>query len=199
MDINQKANAVRDISQLTEAWVGHMDFARWIVKRMQPTTIVDLGVDFGLSTFALALENIGTVYGVDWFQGDAHAGFRDSYESVVNFKNYYQFDNVNIIKADFNELAKRWNLPIDILHIDGFHTYEAVKKDYETWVPFVREGGLIMFHDTVAFEDDVGLFLTEINLPRANFLHSAGLGIVSTDADLIKEICTEYGIPFDGE
>lgn len=36
---------------------------------------------------------------------------------------------------------------VDFLHIDGEHSYEAVKYDFETYSPFVRDGGLIAIHD----------------------------------------------------
>jgi hypothetical protein len=193
MDKNVKINAVKNIP-LTDAWKGHFDFARWSVNRLQPTTTVDLGVDLGFSTFSFAIDEIGTVYGVDWFKGDAHAGFRDSYDFVMQVKNVYEFDNVEIIKSDFNDLAKTWDKSIDILHIDGYHTYDAVKNDYETWSPFVREGGLIMMHDTHSFPDDVGRFFNEIDLPKLNFSHSHGLGVVSTDAALIEEIRVAFGV-----
>jgi predicted O-methyltransferase YrrM len=39
------------------------------------------------------------------------------------------------------------NAPIDILFIDGDHTYNGVKRDYELWSPLVRKGGVIFFHD----------------------------------------------------
>ena len=38
---------------------------------------------------------------------------------------------------------------VDILFIDGDHTYEGVKKDFEMYSPLVKEGGLILFHDIV--------------------------------------------------
>lgn len=38
---------------------------------------------------------------------------------------------------------------IDILFIDGDHRYEGVKKDFLCYRPFVRDGGLILFHDIV--------------------------------------------------
>jgi len=36
---------------------------------------------------------------------------------------------------------------IDFLYIDGDHTYEGVKQDYEMYSPLVRPGGIIAFHD----------------------------------------------------
>lgn len=36
---------------------------------------------------------------------------------------------------------------LDFLFIDGDHTYEGVKKDFEMYSPLVREEGIIAFHD----------------------------------------------------
>lgn len=40
----------------------------------------------------------------------------------------------------------------DMLFIDGDHSYENCKKDYEEFLPFVKKGGLIVFHDIVNSE-----------------------------------------------
>lgn len=42
---------------------------------------------------------------------------------------------------------------IDFLFIDGDHTYEGVKQDFEFYAPLVREGGLIAFHDILPRKD----------------------------------------------
>jgi predicted O-methyltransferase YrrM len=38
---------------------------------------------------------------------------------------------------------------LDLLFIDGDHSYEGVREDYELFSPLVRPGGLIAFHDIV--------------------------------------------------
>jgi cephalosporin hydroxylase len=38
---------------------------------------------------------------------------------------------------------------LDLLFIDGGHTYDAVKADFTLYSPLVRIGGLIVFHDIV--------------------------------------------------
>jgi predicted O-methyltransferase YrrM len=38
---------------------------------------------------------------------------------------------------------------IDLLFIDGDHSYEGVKKDFADYAPLVRSGGLVAFHDIV--------------------------------------------------
>lgn len=40
--------------------------------------------------------------------------------------------------------------PLDFLFIDGDHTYDGVRRDFETYGPLVRPGGLIAFHDIAA-------------------------------------------------
>ena len=36
---------------------------------------------------------------------------------------------------------------IDLLFLDGDHSYEGIKQDFEMYSPLVRSGGLIGFHD----------------------------------------------------
>ena len=37
--------------------------------------------------------------------------------------------------------------PVELLFIDGDHSYEAVRRDAELWLPRLIEGGTVMFHD----------------------------------------------------
>jgi len=99
-------------------------------------------------------------------------------------------NNITFIKGYFDDVVKTWNKPIDILHIDGLHTYEAVKNDFEKWSPFVKENGIILFHDTMVNNPEFGVnrFFNEINLPKTNFKHCNGLGVVCKDIHIINEI-----------
>jgi predicted O-methyltransferase YrrM len=42
---------------------------------------------------------------------------------------------------------------IDFLFIDGDHTYEGVKRDFEMYSPLVRPGGLVALHDVIAGDE----------------------------------------------
>lgn len=175
---------------IVTAWRGHEDFATWLVKEMKPKVVVDLGVDFGFSSFTFALAGAEMVYGVDSFEGDPEAGVRDTYGEVVRRQKELDVRNLTLIKGYFSEVAKTWDKPIDILHIDGRHRYEDVKEDYELWRPIVRKGGVILLHDTVVTREPYGVhrFFGEINEPKTNFTHSNGLGIVCDDPGMIDKI-----------
>lgn len=45
---------------------------------------------------------------------------------------------------------------IDFLYIDGDHSYEGVKKDFQMYSPFVKKGGLIAFHDITVIPSEPG-------------------------------------------
>ena len=50
-----------------------------------------------------------------------------------------------------HDVAKDWTQPIDLLVIDGDHTVEGVKCDWNDWSRFVRPGGVVIFHDARVF------------------------------------------------
>lgn len=187
-------NKIEILKKIPTSWTDHIDFAQWIVKKKIPEVIVDLGVDFGYSTFCFSLPQIGRVYGIDSFDGDPMAGYKNTFEYVKEKRKQLELENVIFIKGYFGLVAKQWKLPIDILHIDGYHTYNAVKNDYDTWSKFVKDDGIILFHDTYVQKPgyEVDRFFNEIDLPKVNFKCSYGLGVVSKNKDLIEEIKSEF-------
>ena len=176
------------------SWVGHGSFAMKLVETYNPKVVVDLGVDYGYSTFCFAYPKIGEVYGVDWFQGDIHAGHRNTYDVVIEMyheiKEEYGINNVEFIKGDFNDVAKTWDKKIDILHVDGLHTYDAVKNDYETWSKFCHDDSIILFHDTLSFADSVGKFFNELDGFKLNKTDWYGLGILTKSENIFNKIST---------
>lgn len=175
------------------AWLGHGVFAMDLVETIKPEIVVDLGVDYGFSTFCFAYHNIGKVYGIDWFQGDEQAGFRNTLPDVVGMydqlKIAHGINNVEFIQSDFTEASKKWDQNINILHIDGLHTYEAIKNDFDCWGEYVTNDGLVIFHDVESYPHTVGVFFEEIKggykIIRSG---SAGLGIYTKSEKTMRKI-----------
>ena len=117
------------------AWIEHIPFAFWMIEVLQPKVVVELGVHTGTSYFAFCQAvdrlNLDTVcYGIDTWKGDEHAGFysEEIYSKVAgyNASRYSKFST--LIRSTFDD-AKNYFIDgsVDLLPIDGAHTYEAAK------------------------------------------------------------------------
>lgn len=171
-------------------WHGHLLFAAWLMELTRPEVLVELGVFRGdsLATFSQASRdlNIGCeITGVDSWGGDDTTGVygEEVYSEVKDFFSS-TFPNTKLYRSLFdNALAEFSENSVNILHIDGCHHYEAVKHDYETWLPKVsKDNGIILFHDTNVVAEGFGSkqFWQEICglYPSFSFNHSNGLGVL---------------------
>jgi hypothetical protein len=173
------------------AWVGHMPFAYWLIDQLKPDVFVELGTHTGNSYFSFCQSVKDHLlqtqcFAIDTWQGDEHAGNYDEeiYYTVLkhNEANYQEFSRLMRMTFD-NALSHFDDKSIDLLHIDGLHTYEAVKHDFESWLPKMAPGGIILFHDTQVIERDFGVIKLwkeiqskySLNL---EFNHSNGLGVM---------------------
>ena len=60
----------------------------------------------------------------------------------------YMHARLEIIRANSHTLE--WNMPIDLLFIDGDHSYAGCAADIANFCPHVKAGGVVAFHDTAA-------------------------------------------------
>jgi hypothetical protein len=173
-----------------KTWSGHLPFARDLVASVRPSVLVELGTHFGESYFGLcqAVEENGIdcrCYSVDTWKGDEHSGFYE--EDVFNEVNRYNSENYSsfsfLLRDTFDRASSQFETGgIDLLHIDGLHTYEAVKNDFETWLPKMRAGGIVLMHDIHARHASFGVWRLWDELkslyPSFDFVHSWGLGVL---------------------
>lgn len=174
-------------------WKGHFEFAIFLVKYVKPSVIVDLGVDYGHSSFCLAAPNIGTVYAIDSFEGDMYTGTRNTEQifkkcktNLINMS--LLANNIIDIKGYFDDVVKTFDKEINILSSDGLHTYEAIKNDFEKWFDKISDNGVFLIHDIIGFPDTVGKFFSEIKYPKFLFSHSGGLGIICKSYEYMNNL-----------
>lgn len=175
----------------SNAWVGHLPFAAWAIREISPRIFVELGTYAGNSYFtfcqSVASAQLATkCYAVDSWAGDEHTGFYDNqlYEQVKshNLEHYSGFSE--LLKTTFDDAAAYFmDESVDLLHIDGLHTYEAVRHDFETWLPKLAPGAVVMFHDTNVRERGFGVWKFWAELQSSyphnmEFMHSHGLGVL---------------------
>jgi GT2 family glycosyltransferase/glycosyltransferase involved in cell wall biosynthesis len=168
------------------AWKMHLPFAYDLMQALRPRVFVELGVHRGESYFAFCQsvdENrLPTrCYGIDTWRGDVHAGFYGPEigdEVAVYNRRYAAFSH--LLAMTFKQAAAEFDdNSIDLLHIDGGHRYEDVKKDFETWLPKLSDDAIVLLHDVEVLTGGFGVYRLwkEIVRPRRSFLFPFGYGL----------------------
>ena len=185
------------------SWVGHIPFGAWLVAQAAPRLLVELGTHTGNSYFsfcqAVAANGLATqCYAVDTWAGDDQAGHygEDVFQSVQRHNERLYGGFSALLRMTFDEAVTQFDAgAIDLLHIDGLHTYEAVRHDFETWQPKLSDSAVVLFHDTSVREKDFGVWRLWEELsakyPHIDFPHSHGLGVLFVGADqpaVIREL-----------
>jgi predicted O-methyltransferase YrrM len=171
------------------AWHEHAPFAAWILDRLRPRTVVELGTHNGFSYFAWCecAERLGidtTFVAIDSWEGDDQAGFYSNsvYDAVVEHNARYQ-QRSTLLRGYFADRAADIDdKSVDLLHIDGRHGYEDVQEDFTTYLPKVSSRGIVLFHDIAEHAEGFGVyrFWDEVSklYPSFGFEHGHGLGVL---------------------
>lgn len=182
------------------AWAELIPFAFTLIEKLRPSVFVELGTHYGDSycAFCQAIQKASVncqAYAVDTWEGDEHAGFYG--QDVLNLlrsqhdAHYSGFSR--LLRQTFDDAATHFAPnSVDLLHIDGLHTYEAVKHDFLTWLPLLSDQAVVIFHDINVRERDFGVWklfdeLSE-QYPTFRFDHSHGLGIAAIGTNVPEAI-----------
>jgi cephalosporin hydroxylase len=145
-----------------------------LLLRRKPQVVVEIGTYRGGTLWLwcrVAAAN-ARVISIDLPGGAFGGGYDDS--DVALFHSFTKRrQKLVLIQKDSHDPATREQVvtvlrgrPVDFLFIDGDHTYDGVKQDFEMYAPLVASGGLIALHDIVPntpdTSGDVPVFWNEL-------------------------------------
>jgi hypothetical protein len=129
----------------------------------QAQVIVEVGVAEAKSTDWLcrgAKLRGGKVYGYDLWDTHGlnnqfeHWSSKEKCEAYLTDKGHTNFEltKINSRTPEFAELIKTKHPSIDLAFIDGCHSYDGIKNDFDVIYPLLSESGVIVFHDTLRID-----------------------------------------------
>lgn len=122
-----------------------------LIKYVKKTVlgVVEIGTLDGETACCLAQNTNAHCYSIDPLIPDSMNPEVIGSESNI-LKNTEDLTNFTFIKDYSFNVATRWDKEVDLIFLDGDHNYEAVKKDFEDWFPFLSLEGHLVFHDSGA-------------------------------------------------
>ena len=194
LDLGRAALMMADRLFEPDNWIGHIPFAFWLIEAHRPNVLVELGTHTGNSYCAFCqavsrLELPTSCTAVDSWGGDPQAGFygEEIYRELSDYHDRRYASFSSLLRTTFDEAVEQFaDGSIDLLHIDGFHTYDAVRHDFETWRAKLSDRAIVLFHDVNERGSDFGAWRVWEELTRSHpsftFLHSHGLGVLAVGA-----------------
>jgi hypothetical protein len=178
-------------------------FYFFISQLVKPGTIVELGVCSGntLAAFCQAVRFLGLsarCYGVDTWKGDIHVGRYDDrvYNELSSYMQKEYAALSQLLRMTFDEALEHFSDGmIDLLHVDGTHTYDAVSHDFESWLPKMSGRGVMLFHDTRQKKNSFGVWRLweEVSgrYPSWEIDFASGLGVLAVGKE-VNEDCLSF-------
>ena len=134
-----------------------------ILKERNPRVVIEIGTAKGGTLFLLsrvAAPN-AKIISIDLPDGPFGGGYPEW--RMPLYRSFARDDQeIHLIRADshspetIQQVEKILeDAEIDFILIDGDHTYEGVREDFETYTPYVKNSGIVAFHDIVENTNDM--------------------------------------------
>lgn len=165
---NKITEAIEKAKKARPGWMLEADLVA-IAKRLPEGEAValEIGTGYGMSSVFMASFNPEMlIYTVDNLTAKSLGGGKDKEKCrTIIRRNTLDYPNIHFLEADSRKIE--WEKPIDFLFIDGVHSYDFVKSDFERFSSFVKTGGYVAFHDynVARVGYDVKKYITDMKLP----------------------------------
>jgi len=125
-------------------WQGELDALKQVAEGCQ--IIVNIGA--GVGTSGLAFREVAgesaTIYTVDISEGGPTGGMENERTAFADTGMTLPIQ----ILGDSAEVGRAWDKgQVDLVFVDGDHSPDSVRADIHAWLPWVKNGGIIVFHD----------------------------------------------------
>lgn len=148
---------VRTASECREAWKylleGEVELLHELALSLpMGARIINIGAGAGTSALAF-LETRADLRltTIDARLEPSPLGGLGSEEVVLREAGYWGDHRYRQVHGDSKTVGRLWGELggdlIDLVFIDGDHSYEGCRGDIEAWAPWVRKGGYIVLHD----------------------------------------------------
>ena len=176
-------------------WLDHVPFAFWLIDVQRPRRMVELGTHSGVSYSAMCqavktLNTFTSCSAIDSWDDGGKAGLRQDavYRDLAAFHEQRFGSFSQLIRSSFDDaLCHFEDGSIDLLHIGGLRTCEAVRHDYQAWLPKLSANAVVLLHGINVREGKSGASRlwneTAADKPHFNFLHGCGLGVLGQGRD----------------
>lgn len=126
-----------------------------LVREHKPENVLEIGTSAGGSFYIWCryLDTTTQLISLDLPGGRFGGGYNE--QKIGIFEKFAPSKDLEFVRANSHEdstlkkVNERINGDVDFLFIDGDHTYEGVKADFEMYKELVADDGLIAFHDIV--------------------------------------------------
>lgn len=124
-----------------------------VVNALPPNSLcINIGAGSGTSALAfLECNTVGTLYTIDIQAMSRPEGGLGNETAALKESGYWGDPRYHQICGDSTEVGKIWKGGlVDMVFIDGDHSYEHCLSDIEAWLPHIKYGGVMALHDYLA-------------------------------------------------
>lgn len=180
-------------------WRGHLPFGIFLIDILQPRAIAELGTRYAVSycVFCRAVKEMALntrCFTINAGHGDAYPGISEP-EVLFDLKEQHEHFYAEVSGINQSTFDAVWDYSpartFDLVHLSGFRPDEAVKQDFEKWLPRMTDRGVVLFHDINVGEGNSGGRLwreLKLRYPHFEFVHSGGLGVLAVGQNYPQEL-----------